>query len=61
MGVFAGWTWQKAIGKLLPFAIAVGTAVFNLIEVEPTTWWVTIVAAATGVVQWLIATFPPKT
>ena len=59
MSLFSGWTWQKAIGKLLPFGVAVGAAVWSLIESQPV-WWAVIVAAATGVVQWLIATFPPK-
>jgi len=53
------WPWQKWIGKLLPFAVAVGAAVWTLIEKQPG-WWAVAVAAATGVVQWLIATFPPK-
>jgi len=59
MGAFSGWTWQKFVGKLLPFAVAIGAAVWSLIESEPS-WWVVVVAAATGVVQWLIAVFPPK-
>jgi membrane protein YdbS with pleckstrin-like domain len=53
------WPWQKWIGKLLPFGVAVGAALWSFIESEPT-WWVVVVAAATGLVQWILATFPVK-
>jgi membrane protein YdbS with pleckstrin-like domain len=52
------WTWQKWIGKLLPFAVAVGAAVWQLMEAEPV-WWPVVVAGLTGFVQWIIALFPP--
>ena len=58
--IMRDWPWQKWIGKLLPFGVAVGAAVWTLVEKQPG-WWAVGVAAATGIVQWLIATFPPKT
>jgi len=54
------WSWQKWVGKLLPFVIAIGGAIWSLIEKEPQ-WWPILIGAATGIVQWLLATFPPKT
>lgn len=53
------WTWQKWIGKLLPFVLAVAAAVWQLIDGQPT-WWPTVAAALTGVVQWVVALFPAK-
>jgi len=53
------WSWQKWIGKLLPFVLAVAAALWQLIDQTPG-WWPAVAAALTGVVQWLIALFPPK-
>jgi len=53
------WSWQKWLGKLLPFAVAVGAAVWELVEGTPG-WWPVVVAAGTGIVQWIVALFPPK-
>ena len=44
------WSWQKWIGKLLPFVLAVAAALWNLLEGTPG-WWPAIAAALTGVVQ----------
>lgn len=53
------WSWQKWIGKLLPFVVAIGAAIWELLEGTPG-WWPVVVAALTGVVQWVLALFPPK-
>lgn len=53
------WSWQKWVGKLLPFVLAVAAAVWELIEGTPG-WWPTVAAALTGIVQWVLALFPPK-
>ena len=53
------WGWQKWIGKLLWFVIALGALVWQLIENEPG-WWAVVVPAATGFVQWLLSLFPEK-
>jgi hypothetical protein len=49
------WSWQKWLGKLWPFVLAVGAAVWQLIDQTPG-WWPTITALVTGLVQWLVAT-----
>ena len=55
----AQWTWQKWVGKLLPFVLALAAAIWELIEQTPG-WWPTISAALVGIVQWVLSVFPPK-
>ena len=57
------WPWQKWIGKLVPFVIAVGSALWKVLSDEPgwePSWWVTASAALTTIVQWVMALFPAK-
>jgi len=53
------WTWQKWVGKLLVLALAVGEAVFVLLEGTPG-WWLPITTGAAWLVQFLIGLFPAK-
>jgi len=54
------WTWQKWVGKLIPFILGVGGEVFAFIELGQPQWWILGTAALIGVGQWLVGTFPAK-
>ena len=56
MSIFSGWTWQKWVGKLAPFVIALGGVIWSFVEKEPQ-WWPIFAGAVTGVAQWILATF----
>ena len=54
------WSWQKWVGKLIPWALTAASAFMKGVLELDVTWWPTIVAAITGIVQWVLALFPPK-
>ena len=54
------WPWQKWVGKLWPFALAVGGLVWGLIEQDPAGWYVVGSGIVTGFIQWLLGSFPVK-
>ena len=57
------WSWQKWVGKLLPFVLGVALLAWKLISDDPNfepPWWPTISAFATVVVQTILSLFPPK-
>jgi membrane protein YdbS with pleckstrin-like domain len=58
--MFKNWTWQKWLGKTVVLAIAVGEAIWMLIEKTPG-WWLPATTFAAWLVQQIVGLFPPKT
>lgn len=54
------WSWQKWVGKLLPWVLAAVSAFFKEVLEIDVTWWPTLVAVLTGIVQFILSLFPPK-
>lgn len=52
-------TWQQVVGKVLPWAVAAVTGLFEALGMQ-ITWWPTAGALLIGAVQLIIGLIPAK-
>ena len=54
------WSWQKWVGKIIPWAIAAVAAFLKGVVEIDLPWWPVFVSAAMGLVQLILSLFPQK-
>jgi hypothetical protein len=50
-------SWQKIVGKVFPWLVGGVAIIFEITGVVPS-WWPTVLAFGTGLVQLIISTIP---